>query len=154
MMDAAELLFEAFSNSEEAGAEVITIDWDLEEDSVKVTVRDNGRGNCLPDCFEKGVSDKGPNRGRGLYLIKEADKGAWLRRIDGWSVLCYQMPLEAAGFIKEVLPFLFARSLSAFTYHKCKAVTRVERSKLEELYGRLDSVKALSGMKKLFLKFD
>jgi len=154
MMDAAGLLFEAFSNSEEAGAEVITIDWCLEDDSVKVTVRDNGRGNFPPACFEEGVSDKGDNRGRGLYLIKEADQGAWLKRIDGWSVLSYRLPLKSRGSLAEVLPFLFSRSLSAFTYSKGGVIARVERDKLEELYGRLDSVRALSSMKKLFLEFD
>jgi len=153
-MNLTDLVYEGVRNSLEAGASRVFVNWRVEKERIYVEVADDGRGDFPPDCFQKGVSDKGEKRGRGLYLIKSADPNARLERKGGVTLLTFSAGKSLEGDLASYLPYLFSLGLTEFNFLEDGKVTRIERKQLLGLYKNLESVKALSGMKKLFGMFD
>ncbi len=90
MHDLASLILEGAVNSMEAGADLIDIKIDKRSAFVDVQIQDNGILLESGKWFDLGVSSKGEERGKGLFLIKSIDKNASLEKKDGFTTLRFQ----------------------------------------------------------------
>ena len=152
-----DFLFEAVANSLEAGANRIVIDYKRYQEFVDITVTDDGEGfSC--DVFSKGVSAKGKNRGNGLFLLKEKALSCSIKRENSFTTLFYRMRLAESSPLSEVLPFIFsyADNEVAIEFAFCSEVLneRISSDALKVEFGTLNSVRALSALKKRFSMFD
>ena len=111
-MDCLDFLFEALSNSLEAGALDIALTFAWNDGLICVTVEDDGECGDLERAFEKGFSTKA-GHGMGLSLLKDECPDARLERNDGRTKLSYSFPPERGGRLSEVLPFLVQKASSA-----------------------------------------
>ena len=149
-----DFLFEAVANSLEAGAREITIDYNDHPEYADITVTDDGEGfNC--NCFSKGISTKGKNRGNGLALLKDRAEACSIKRENGFTTLFYRMKKEERDLLSEVLPFIFSyaddKRVIKFVYYSKVLKESICSEDLKKEFGSLTSVKVLSTLKKKVL---
>lgn len=108
-MENADLLVEAVRNSLEAGAGDILLRIDRCCGMADVVVSDDSPADIVDDAFSPGVSSKGPGRGRGLFLVREASEGrCGLEKKDGRSVLHFSVVLDGSlKNLSSTVPVLF-----------------------------------------------
>lgn len=92
-MDEGDFLYEAVKNSVEAGASSVVVTVYRGPRGARLRVADDGPGPAEGlDPFLKGSSTKGPGRGEGLSLLKEAHPEAVMNAADGRTVLEWDSP--------------------------------------------------------------
>ena len=115
-MDVLDLVREAVENSVEAGAANITVQVIEKDGMCRVTVTDDGSAVIRGDLFAEDHSGKGPGRGHGLALIKEASSGhCRIDRNDGLTVLVFSAcgTVVSEDLSSSLLPlFLFPAEVS------------------------------------------
>lgn len=152
-----DFLFEAVTNSLEAGAREITIEYSDYSQFLDITVTDDGKG-FSGNVFASGFSTKGEGRGKGLYLLKQCADSVDIKREKSLTKLSYRIKKEENDYISEVLPFIFSyvsdKASIVFIFHSKELNESVCSSDLIKEFGSLNSVKALSTLKKRFSVFD
>lgn len=147
MHDLGDLILEAVVNSEEAGADSVSITLNQIGETIEVRVADDGSLKDAGCLFDEGFSTKGNCRGRGLSLIKHADENASLKRVDGKSVLTFKTRDDGSlDKLEDVLFPIFQRlDRTKFLYIKDgKTVLDLERNG-----ERLDTIKDIALFKNI-----
>ncbi len=154
MHEGVDFLFEAVTNSIEAGCSKVVIFYNVGETLIRIKVVDNGGEIKAESPFKEGASSKGEARGRGLYLLSLTDPGASLEKQNGFTVLSFTLERGKEGNLASVLPYLFGRTDLTFVYTKGGRVSLYRTLELENAYGSLDRAGALARLKRLFSGFD